>query len=266
MSTIPTGDNGIGLPDLGLEIQKGDIDGYRVIHKFGHNDAVGTSYVPVTDDGLYQTPTTAQSLEAVSTDANDTSAGTGARSITVHGIDENWDEISETIVLNGTTAVALANTYLRVHRCYVATSGTYATQTAGSHAGTISVRNSGAGVEWAKIGIDGFPLGQSEIGAFTVPKGFTAYIRTVHIHVDSGKTVDIVAFSRKDADLVTAPFGVMRTWGQYHGISGATNLHPEAPFSPFTEKTDVGFLARVATGTASVLIDFEIWIINNRKI
>lgn len=266
MSTIPTGDNGIGLPDLGLEIQKGEIDGYRVIHKFGHNDAVGATYAPVSDSGVYQTPTTAQSLELISSDANDTSAGTGARTVTVHGLDSDFNEITEDVITNGITAVALTNTYIRVHRMYVKGSGTYATQVAGSHVGTLTLRNSGAGVTWATVGVDGLPLGQSEIGAFTVPAGHTAFLRSLHIHVDSGKTVDVVAFQRCCADVVTAPFDAMRTWGQYHGITGDSDLHPTAPWSGFPEKSDVGFLARVATGTASVLVDFEIWLINNRKI
>ena len=248
--------------DYHVDISRGRIRGASIVHKFGHNEGIGTTYVPISDDGIYQTPTSLTSLELVSSDANDSSAGTGARTVIVEGIGENWEEVSETVTLNGITAVALTTDFLRVYRMYVETSGTYATQSAGSHVGILTLRVAGAGAEWASIQVSGFPLGQTEIGAYTVPAGKVAFIRSVHIHVDSAKAVDITAFRRDGADAVVAPFSPMRTWGQYHGVAGATDLKFEAPVGPFPACSDIGFMGKVASGTGSALVDFEILLFN----
>ena len=83
-----------------INITRGLIDEYEEIHKFGTSDAVGTTFVPIARGNVYQTPTTAQALEVVSTDANDTAAGTGARTVTVIGLDSTWQEITQTVPMN----------------------------------------------------------------------------------------------------------------------------------------------------------------------
>jgi len=120
----------------GINIAKKGVSGTDYISKFGYNSSVGTTEEPIwAESGVnYTYPTEATAMTASSSNANDTSAGSGARTIFVEGLDANYLKISETVVLNGQTGVALANSYLRVYRCYVLSAGS-----GGKNAGIIYI-------------------------------------------------------------------------------------------------------------------------------
>ena len=149
-----------GSQEWYFEVTQGLIPKYSVVHKFGAG-SVGTTVGPIAQSGTYQTPTTAQALEFVSDNANDTSAGTGARELTIVGLDSNWVEVSQTLVTNGTTAVALTTNLIRLYRWFVSSSGTYATEATSTHAGTLTIQASGGGTVWSNIGVTPFPASQS---------------------------------------------------------------------------------------------------------
>ena len=254
--------------DFYLEVQRGAKKGYSIVNKFGHTDAVSTTLVPICSGNIYQTPTSAVALELVSTVATDNQAGVGARTITIQGLDANFDEVTVVANMNatdGTVAEAVTGTWTRIYRMYVETSGTYATATAGSHAGTITLQASGGGVAWAVLELHAsFPTGQSNIGAYTVPAGYTAYIGNIEIETDTNKAMDILFFQRQGADDVTTPFKAMRNIGAYTGISDRHVSRGKMPKGGFPEKTDIGFMAiRTTAGTSAVSVDFEILLIEN---
>lgn len=247
-----------------IQVSKGKIPGHSLVHKFGANEALNSTWQVVSSTGTYQTPTSPQVLELLSDNANDTSAGTGARKVIVQGLSSTFEFQTDTIVTNGTTAVALSNNYIRVFRMFVYTSGTYASIASGSHDGTITLQGTGGGVEWAQIDlIDTFPSGQSQIAAYTIPANYKGYVLSKSMTLESGKPVDITLFKRENADDTTAPYtGIMRIIEHNHGLESAYNFRPVTPLASLPEKTDIGFLARVTTtGTASV--DFEILLIKN---
>lgn len=66
----------------------------------------------------------AYQLDISSSSANDTAAGTGARTIDVYGLDKDFNFIKETITLNGQTKVTTALSYRRVFEIVVVTAGT----------------------------------------------------------------------------------------------------------------------------------------------
>ncbi len=184
--------------DFYLEVQKGNIPFHSIVHKFGLNNSLSASWSVVSSSGLYQVPTTAQALEIVSTSANDTAAGSGARTVFFQGLDANFVLQSETVTMNGLTPVPLVNTYIRGFRAYVFTSGTYASLTAPSHVGTITIQGSGSGVKWVVIPIIGtFPSGQSAVAVYTIPAGKTGYILSKIATVESNKPVDLSLFKEK---------------------------------------------------------------------
>ena len=45
--------------------------------------------------------------------------GTGARTVLIEGLDENYDIQSETVTMDGTTNVVTTNTYIRLFRMTV---------------------------------------------------------------------------------------------------------------------------------------------------
>lgn len=252
-----------------LDVARSKATGIKSIKKFGRNKAVGTSYVPIALGGVYQTPqsTSATTLRIkAGGNANDTAAGSGAREVTVVGTDENFAEVTETIATNGAGASsATTTTFTRVYRAYVSASGTYATAAAGSHSGDIVIENSGGGTDWATIDSTNFPKGQTEIGAYTVEAGKTGYVKLRNLSIDSGKTVDLVFFQRGDCDQTTTPYSAMRAQSVVSGVSGGSIEifgDTDVPFGPYVGPTDIGFMGKVSTGTASVSVEFEIFIVS----
>lgn len=247
--------------DYGLEVAMGNKAGVEVVHKFGSNHAVTTSLVPITKGGVMQMVSALTSLEMVSSDnVNDKAGGTGALTVTVEGLGTGWTELSETVTLNGTTAVALSNQYFRVNRISVATSGSYANPTTPSHNSTITLRTASVGATWVIIEPEnGFGLGQSQQGIYTVPSGKTAFLMDKDVTVEASKPTTIFFFVRDNADDVSTPYtGVMRVKEVEHGLEAPHGVDFPYPQGPFVGPCDIGFMAVLATGTGEVGIDFSL--------
>lgn len=245
-----------------IEVAKGHVPGHSIVHKFGKG-TVGTTLVPITNSLEYRTPTTAIALEFVSSDANDTAAGSGAQEITIQGLNSDWQLFTQVIATNGATPVPLPTNMTRLFRWFVSGSGTYATTTAHSHAGTLTIRVASAGATWSTIGILPRPVGQSQIACYTVPEGFRAFVYTHEIRVDSTKSADISMFVRNSADIIAAPFPALRLAANFIGISGIAQSDTNAPRNGFESPTDILFMGKIASGTADVVIDFEILLIED---
>jgi len=137
-----------------LDYSRGLWTGVKVVKKFGANASIGTGLTPVCSAGVYPTPTSAVSLEFVSSSASDALNSTGAHEITVVGIAPDWTEQTVSTAAHatdGTTAVAITGTWLRIFRAYVSKSGVYASSSAASHVGTITVRVAGGGATYARL-------------------------------------------------------------------------------------------------------------------
>lgn len=236
---------------------------YSRTHKFGKSASVGTTFVPVCAGETYWTPTAATTLRAVSTDADDTSAGAGARTIVVQGLDANWALQTATITMAGTSDSSdTSESFIRVFRAWVATSGTYATASAASHQGEITIKTT-AGTTVAKIltvdGLttNGFGTGQTQIAAYTVPAGKKAILWSIDAWVDSTKTNDLVFFKRENADDVTSPYDSMRVVSEYVGIVSDVHENPGQAIDVFPAKTDIGIMARVSATTSTITANFS---------
>tara|TARA_R110000868_G_scaffold317557_1_gene578394 strand:- start:583 stop:1365 length:783 start_codon:yes stop_codon:yes gene_type:complete len=249
--------------DWGLSVAEGKISRYSVVNKFGHSDTIGTSFAPVAEGNVYQTPRTVQSLEILSSSTSDTSTGPGAKTMRVIGLGSDWRQQSEDVIMNGTTAVPLTKTWFRVYRLYMLTSGTYATAAAGTHVGAITLRGAGAGATWAVITATDFPKGQSTIAAYTVPLGYTAYMINQEVHVASTKAVDFLMFQRPDANQVDTPYSAMRVVNEHNSVSEQAGTMYKLPRGPFVGPCDIGMMAKVASGTGSASVEFELALYNS---
>lgn len=251
-----------------LDVARGLAGGITSVKKFGRNSAVGTSFVPVCLGGVYRTPQSgaATTLRVkAGGNANDTAAGSGARGVKFTGLDDKFLLVSETVATAGASASAATTaTFTRLFLLDVATSGTYATSAAGSHAGNIVIEDGAGTQDWGTIDVTGFPKSGSEIGAYTIPVGYTGYVKLRDLSIDSGKTVDCIFFSRPNCDQTTAPYSAMRARSVITGVAGGSIEafgQTDVPFGPFVGPTDVGFMAKVASGTASVSVEFEVILI-----
>lgn len=242
----------------------GTVSGWSVVHKFGRNLAVGTTFAPITEGGIYRTPqvsaATALRIKAGG-NANDTAAGSGAREITLQGLDETGAYVEETLATAGASASSpTTTTFLRLFRLFVSASGTYATATTSSHAADIVVEDAAGTQDWATIRFDGLGLGQSLIGSYTVPLGYTAYVTAANVFTDSTKTTDLVFFKRDNILATSPPYDPMRAQLDVRVQGAGRSINFEAPLGPFGPLTDIGFLGRVGTGSAETSVDFEIWL------
>jgi hypothetical protein len=91
-----------------LQVARGQISFHEVVHKFGFNSSIDTNLATVwLQGGLYSYLSSASTLYISSSSTADTGAGTGARTVTVSGLDNNYDQKVETVTLNGQSGVEL---------------------------------------------------------------------------------------------------------------------------------------------------------------
>jgi hypothetical protein len=157
-----------------LQVARGQIQGHRNVTVFGFNPDVDTTQVSVWPlPSLITFPASAIQMTVSSTSANDTSAGTGARTVVVQGLDANYNEVTETVTLNGQTAVTMTASLLRVNYAYVATAGSGNSAAGDIYIGTGTVT---AGVPATTYDIIKFDYNTTITGSFTIPAGYTGYL------------------------------------------------------------------------------------------
>lgn len=253
--------------DIYFEVARGNVPGRSVIHKFGRNNAVGTSFAPIAMGGIYRTPQVAgaTTLRIKAGDANDTAAGTGARTVTLEGLDQTGAFATESLTTAGASAgTAGAITFMRLFRAWVATSGSYADPNTptGSHIADVVIENGAGGTDWATISLSGVARGQTEIGAYTVPLGKEAYAIIVAINTEASKDTDVLMYQRPDILQTAAPYSAQRVLLELGGTAGEAGLNPKSPMGPFPALTDIYFMGRVASGSGEVDVDFEIHLVD----
>lgn len=259
------GDSGLNVnsKDYYLSVALGEIDNVSSIHKFG-SGTIGTNYQIISSSGVYMVPTSPVSLEFVSSDSEDTYLGIGAREITIEVINSLWEREVITINTSGTTAVPLPIDVLRVTKWYVSSSGSYANPpTSISYQGDLEIRELGNGPTWTQILNSPTTTGQSQIGAYTIPKGKTAYLLSKSIFSDTTKTADIYFFFRDNSDDVTAPYdGARRIIEREVGLSGGYNIDFTVPKGPYVGPAEIGFFGAVSQGNSDVSVEFELLLID----
>lgn len=245
----------------GLDVSRGNVQGVRVIHHFGRNTAIGSTFTPVTRSGFYRTPqvsgATALRIKAGG-NANDTANGSGAQAITLVGLNADGELISEVIATAGASASnPTVQTFIRLMDTFVSASGTYATQTAASHVGNITIENAAGGQNWALISDGSFPRGDSEIGAYTVPKGRSAYVQAIRLSSSADKKANIVLFKRSGILETVAPYSPMVLLAEFPEVSGSVTVDYDPPLA-FPQLTDFGFMASVTASTVDVTVSFDV--------
>src|SRR5216683_309441 len=154
----------------------------------GHNENINIATVPQDIwplGGLYQFPTSAVAVEVLSSSANDTAAGTGLRTVSVSGLDADYNPIAQIVTLNGTTPVALTQQYFRINGFIGLTVGS-----AASNVGDITIRTAFSQTILSRI-----PVGQgrAQQAIWTVPAGRTFFAKHVSAGIKRIKAGDFVS-------------------------------------------------------------------------
>lgn len=240
----------------------GTIPDVKTVRKFGRVIA-DQNIKPICFSEQYRMPSTAVSLEVVSSSAQDASGGTGALTYTVQGIGPGWVEQSETVDLGGITPVAIPGTWLREFRDRTTTTNQYQEIGTYSHAGDITVREAGGGQTWSVMDSTAPAKGSSEIGFYTCETGWIAFIESVFVNVDSTRVANVWFFVREAADTIASPFTSFHQVDAIGAFTGFRNITDRIPQGALTGPCDFGFLCQLTQpGTGSVDVEFKITKIN----
>lgn len=229
---------GDARPDWVYQMLSGSVLADGRVATLGYGTNIDTSLVPADvwagsllgvlngiDHRLTPIPTAAVNMELLSASANDTAAGTGARTVTVGYLASGYVPKTVVLTMNGITPVAMPEAVLRINSMAVASAGT---NPRGANLGALSMRAAGgAGATYAYMRA-GTGIAQSSM--YTVPTGRTfdvlAILTSVH-QVDTAARA--ATFS-----LAVANSAGRTIKGLYFGVTSASNYLHHANGAPVT--------------------------------
>ncbi len=224
-----------------LQVARGQIAGHRTLNIYGYQPAVLTSFIPVWENAAdYVYPVAATKMNLAGSNGD-------TASILIQGLDANYLEISETLVLTGTTPVQTVNSYLRINGMQV-TAGS-----ATNPAGVVTLKNLTNTVTYSQINAG---VGRTQAAIYTVPAGFTFYLSRIDVNTSLNGS-NFATYQNKTIStngVVTltqqAPFAI-----NYH----TQRVMPRA----FVEKTDIQLQCKVNANNGAISISQEGYLIQN---
>ena len=228
-----------------LQVARGQVFGHSTVNIYGYQPLVNNTYIPLWENATaYTYPVAATTMHLASSNAGDTA------SIQIVGLDSTYKQISETLVLTGTTAVVTTKSYLRINSMQV---------TAGSltnPAGVVTLKDLTDTTIYAQINAG---VGRTQMAIYTVPAGYTFYLSRVDANTSlNGNNANFMTYRNytiSSTGVVTitqqAPFTQL-----YH----AQRVMPR----PFTEKTDIQIqMANSAAANAAANVGVEGYLVQN---
>lgn len=238
--------------DFKYEVALGRRQGATTWNKWGYNADIDIGTETVWSvGGTFTRMTTARTLSVVSTDTNDTSAGTGAQSIIIYGVDANWKSQTVVVTMNGTTPVVTAETWMGVNRMAI-----YAAGSGGVNAGTITAT---ATTDLTTQGEIPTGTGASQQAIFFVQADHQALMDWLYITLvkNSGGTQPVVTLKCWVTSGVSgAKYEVFRDY-----LNGAIEDHSQLlPSQPFVvgEKSVVEFQATTDQNNTEIALRFSL--------
>lgn len=241
-----------------LQVARGQISFHEAFCQFGINGAVGTSLETVWVGGdSYTFPSSATTTTISSSSASDTSAGTGARTVFVDGLNASYERVTETASLNGQTGVTLTNQYLRVNKITILTAGSGGTSAGSIYVGTGTVTT---GVPAVILNRTGSSSNESESGFYSVPAGYTAFINRWTMSSSNPTANTATRFV-----LRVRPYGGVFGYKAVYNLPGNGIYECEAAYPlPLPEKSDLDVLSLTSADTAYVSTQLQMILVKNR--
>ncbi len=248
--------------DFYLEVQKGNIPGHSVIHKFGRNATVANgSWEGVQIlSSLFYFPTSATTVRVkAGGNAADTAAGAGAQAVTVEGVDGAGNVVSESIELAGALASSSTTaSFFRVNRLYIkdGRAGAYG----GANTGIITLENTAGTNSIIAIAAG---EGQSQSCIYTIPLAKTGYLHDVRVQADAAKAADFRVFVREGILDASTPFSPVRLKMFFDGVLGQEIETGASALLILPELTDIWVEAEGGGAQTEVSADLEIILVDN---
>lgn len=167
---------------FGVSIQRGDINNFSGIQKFGYNASVGTSFETIWDGGGDYTFITSAGTATVTSSDTDDNTGT----VEIQGLDSNYDLATETLTIGGSAG---STSFIRVFRAKMINANT-----GNANVGTITITVSSTTVAQIQP-----TYGQTLMAVYTVPRKHQAYL----VQKDIGSSKDLeneIKFRIKEID------------------------------------------------------------------
>jgi hypothetical protein len=225
-----------------LQVARGHIEGHKTLFKFGNNADINGSLETIwSQGGLYAYPAAAIQMKVSSSSTDDAALGTGARTVFVYGLDENYREITEVVTLNGQTEVLTTQSFLRVSRAFVITAGSGNTAAGDIYVGTGTVT---AGVPATVYAVITLGENQTTMAVWTVPAKHTLYVHRGFFSAASNNATHYIL-----GKFMFRPVGgVFRNAADITANSNAVPYDFEIPLA-LPEKTDIEARAIAVSGT-----------------
>lgn len=162
------------------DVSRGKISGAQNFGAYGEVTTVGASSGVLWPNGVFSFPSSAgEQVKVVSSSASDTAAGTGVRTVVLLYLDSDLEPHTETVTLNGTTAVNTVATNIRfLQGMYAATFGS-----GKAAAGNISVTNSDASKTYQYISAGNL---RCTCSVRTVPANKKIFVSSLYAGSSSG--------------------------------------------------------------------------------
>ncbi len=255
-----------GFPkDFLLEVQKGNVEGHTAVFRAGKIEEVGTlvNSINFGISGVTPLKTVAGKFHLSSTSTDDALGEIGAEAILLNGLDANFIQTQEIVVLDGTTVVSTVNDYIGFPSSLIVfhpTGGQYPLFTLREAQGEITVYDDiGEEIEVMKIGIFGgssFNFGSH--AAYIVPLSHTLFISQFTAGVNQGKNAVVEARGQFEGTVVA-------TLIAFDLFENTISL-PLNPPSNVPEKSVIELTAFSSAAGVDVFASFEAVLVENKFI
>lgn len=228
--------------DFNLAVAQGKVPGVTGLSISGYSASVGSTFVPAWQDGTYVYFESAQVVRVWSESASDTNV-----SVIISGLDADYNQITETVVLNnGLTGVLTSKLFLRINTIRV----TRLPQNLGMiHAGS-----SDKTITLAYIGpVNGGSTGVSQMTVYTVPAGYTFYLTQSNWYTAGSQPCLYRSWTRSPSGVITIVLTFPLT-SQYNSLKVVPR--------PYPEKTDIQWQVS-ATNNVAIGGQIEGYLISN---
>ena len=218
---------------LGLAIQRGLVNNFSGIQKFGYNDSVSTSFETIWENGsLYSYPTTATTAVATSSDTDDNDS-----LVHIYGLDSNYDLADEVITVGGS---ASTTSFIRVFRSVLTNANT----------GVVNVGKITTTVNSLPVSIVDVGYGQSLQAVYSIPRNYRGYLMSIDVGTSKQKEVEAKFMQRPLNGNTFQTKSLITSFG--------TPIHKDY-FVPeiLSEKSDLEMRAK-ADATTSISAGFQL--------
>lgn len=217
----------------------------RIFNRYTTADASDIPKTIWNGPGIYQFPDVATPLEIVSSDAADTAAGSGARSVLIQGLSSTYQIQSEIVELDGTNPVFTINPFLRVN-----TSEVYSAGSSAGAVGEITFNSQDAGSPLLAQIDPG--VNRSGMGNFTVPLNASVILIDFVAIATGPRPIQVTAKIRKNENVFVTAMDLT--------IQNQTVVFPI--FSKFDGRQDMIVNAQTDGGSSRIAVKYDALLIS----